>query len=99
MPLVKCTNCGEEGHVAWHCRKPKRTAQDEPLPRTADPARMGRTDGSVANPPVHRVDATITHELIEAPAFNRAAYQRAYMREYMRKRRARKRGRLPKEDK
>jgi hypothetical protein len=24
MPFVKCKDCGDEGHVAWDCSKPKR---------------------------------------------------------------------------
>jgi hypothetical protein len=31
MPLVKCTNCGGDGHVAWNCSKPKRAVVPEPV--------------------------------------------------------------------
>jgi hypothetical protein len=76
MALVKCKNCGDEGHVAWNCSKPRRVVV-EAATKSAKPETIIETKsipspwddglGSIWQPP----DETIIETIISVPSRRR----------------------------
>lgn len=62
MALVRCANCGQDGHPTWGCPKPKRQA-----PPAAEPPRVAVKP--VAKPPKAAAEA------VSAPKRRRKAAQ------------------------